>query len=138
MRILRVFFIIHQQFCLSQIVTRNPTLYPQLQIIKQTILVIFISCPKNPNYILKLGNSSTDVKSVACVRLDSDVTVKQCQNRMGKPGFKDLVLTAKEPESAEGLDVLVLATDAIKTETVVYKKDEYTDPALKNLPTKTL
>ena len=84
------------------------------------------------DYILKLGNSSADVKAVAAVRLNSDVIVKQCQNKMGKPGFEDLVIAKKE-ESAEGLDILVLAPEAVKTETVSYSKDEYKDPSLEAL-----
>lgn len=85
------------------------------------------------DYILKLGNSSENVKPVAAVRLECDVTVKQCQNKMGKPGFKDLVLTKKETESSEGLEILVLDPSAVKTETVTYKKDDHTEPALMDL-----
>lgn len=84
------------------------------------------------NYVMRLGTSAGDTRKIAYISLDSDLTVKQCGNRMGDPGFKDMIM-GRINESADGLPGLKLDPASVRKETVIYKKDEYMDEDLKDL-----
>ena len=85
------------------------------------------------DYILKIGNSSDNVVNAVCIRLESDVTVRQCRSKMGKPGFADYVPSERRKEFADGIDVIVMDAGVVETEIVIYKRDEYKEPALDSL-----
>ncbi len=84
------------------------------------------------DYVLMLGNSSDNAKPVAFVTLDETVTVKQCENRMGDPGFLDLVLE-RPLFKHDDLPNQKIDISSIRKETVKYQKDEYTDKSLEAL-----
>ncbi len=83
-------------------------------------------------YVLSLGTSAQDNTAVAYVSVDEDITVLQCGNKMGNPGFTDLKSEARTL-SVSGLPELKLNIASIETKTAVYKKQTACDPDLQNL-----
>ncbi len=97
------------------------------------------------DYIIRLGNSSENTKAVACIRLNADAVVKQCENKMGRPGFTDMVIPRKARKDSDAADVGTAGTGAdrldhididaakIPCEKTVYAKDVYIDHDLDQL-----
>ncbi|MBO4418667.1 MAG: glycoside hydrolase family 3 C-terminal domain-containing protein [Oscillospiraceae bacterium] len=85
------------------------------------------------DYVLHLGNSSTDTRAVAVLRLDGETILKKAKNCLGTPDFSDWKPNAPEEMIPDGLPVLpVRATDFI-TEIVDYKRSQEVDPMIESL-----
>lgn len=80
-------------------------------------------------YILRLGNSSTDTVPCAVVKLEKTVIVKRVRHIGGTADFEDWKPeTVRQEPLPEGLPVLAVAPEAICTETVAYDQREEIDP----------
>lgn len=81
------------------------------------------------DYILRLGNGSTDTVPCAAVKLEKTVIVKQVRHIGGTADFEDWKPEAvRQDPLPDGLPVLVIAPEAICTETVSYDQQEEIDP----------
>lgn len=85
------------------------------------------------DYILRIGTSSVNTVVAGAVRIEKDVAVKKVKNAFGKPDFVDF-----KPEKAGKSDVadvaiLMLAADAIVTQTQEYHYSEEIDSDVEGL-----
>ena len=85
------------------------------------------------DYVLRLGKSSMDTKSIAIIRLDGEAVVKQVKNCLGKPDFIDWKPEPKAIETPEKLPILPICASAFQTETVNYALTHKIDPITENL-----
>lgn len=80
-------------------------------------------------YILRLGNSSTDTVPCAVVKLEKTVTVKRVRHIGGTADFEDWKPEkVRQDPLPDGLPVLFIAPESICTETVAYDSLEEIDP----------
>ena len=84
------------------------------------------------NYILRLGSSSAENTAIAILRLDRDVTVRQCKNCLGKPDFTDWKPEVRE-EALPEVPVLPVSAAAIPVETVEYTLSHEVEPLIESL-----
>ena len=87
------------------------------------------------DHILRLGESSRDTAPCGIIRLEEDVIVRRVRHALGTTDFRDFVPDKRSSEEAEEsaylrteLPVMVLDTDAIATEEIVYAPDPTPDP----------
>lgn len=85
------------------------------------------------DYVLRLGESSMDTKSIAIVRLDGEAVVKQVKNCLGKPDFIDWKPEPKAMETPEELPILPICASAFQTEVINYTLTHEIDPITKKL-----
>ncbi len=85
------------------------------------------------DYLLRVGTSSRETTVCAAVRIPETLTVLQAKNVLDHPDFEDGKAPAAHHELPEGVPVLALEADAIKTKTVVYTRTEAVDPRVFSL-----
>ena len=82
------------------------------------------------DYVLRLGNSSTQTKPAAILRLDADAVTRQGKNCLGKPDFADFRPEKREEKPLHFVKVIPVSASAIRTETVSYAGHHEIDPAI--------
>ena len=75
------------------------------------------------NYVVKVGNSVKNVKSVLCLNVDEDIKLKVVKNVFNKPVFEDLHID-REPERVYSLPTINLYIGDFVTTEIGYK-DKY-------------
>lgn len=86
------------------------------------------------NYIIRVGNSSVDTKIAAIVNLDHTAVVRKVKNVCGNPGFVDW--KPGTPENSEDIHAtirLLARAEEIILENIIYDKEQYIAPIVKNL-----
>ena len=82
------------------------------------------------DYVLRLGNSSTQTKPAAILRLDAEAVTRQGKNCLGKPDFADFRPEKREEKPLHFVKVIPVSASAIRTETVSYAGHHEIDPAI--------
>ena len=82
-------------------------------------------------YVLKIGNSSTNLVNVCKCLLEDEVILEKLENKCKNDDFVDFKANRKE-ENLGDLKEFVLKPNN-KTRVVSYKKDEYVDPFIETL-----
>lgn len=85
------------------------------------------------DYVLRLGNSSTQTKPAAILRLDADAVTRQGKNCLGKPDFADFRPEKREGKPLHFVKVIPVSASVIRTETVSYVCHHEVDPAISAL-----
>ncbi|MBQ9910686.1 MAG: glycoside hydrolase family 3 C-terminal domain-containing protein [Lachnospiraceae bacterium] len=85
------------------------------------------------DYVVYLGTSSEDVKPVAILRLDGEAVVKNCENKLGDPGFEDWKPEERREETLPDLPVINVTASSIEPETADYAVPEDVDPLIESL-----
>ncbi len=86
------------------------------------------------DYVLRLGNCSTQTKPVAALRLGKTGITLRAKNLLGKPDFSDYIPENPAPKSANSRVSLVeLNGLSIPTVNVEYSVDEPVDPFVETL-----
>lgn len=88
------------------------------------------------DYLVSIGNSSDNIKTVLKVYLDKDLIIKKVKNKLGCCGFSDF----KPSTINEDIDVLEYKLDYsnVKTKIVEYKRNSYIEPNIEKLTNKEL
>ena len=85
------------------------------------------------DYVLRLGTSSADTRTIAVLRLDGEAVVRKCRKSLGKPDFTDWK-PAECPVEVHGeVPELSVSASAFETETVDYVLSEEIDPLIEKL-----
>ena len=82
------------------------------------------------DYVLRLGNSSTQTKPAAILRLDAEAVTRQGKNCLGKPDFADFRPEKREENPLHFVKVIPVSASTIRTETVSYAGHHEIDPAI--------
>lgn len=89
------------------------------------------------DYVLKYGTDSVKLTPCAIVRIADEIVVKEVRKAFGTPDFEDFKPVKEQDAGNEKTDislpVLVLDTEAIKKETVVYDVETVIDDKVKSL-----
>lgn len=85
------------------------------------------------DYVLRVGNSSRDLKAAAVIRLSREVVVRQVKNCLGRPDFSDWHPDGLREEAISDISVLPLDAEVFQTETVDYTIPHETDPRVEAL-----
>lgn len=90
------------------------------------------------DYLLRVGNSSRNTRTVAVLRLDRTVAVRQVKNLFGTPDFTDLALSSSVVEAPDGIPVLEIEGDSIPLSACAYEIDRSIEPVLRKLEDESL
>lgn len=86
------------------------------------------------DYVIRVGNSSTDTKVCAVVSLDETVLVRKVKNVCGNPGFEDWKPETRVREEKHGEAVrLSIKAAEIVTDVVTYDAEQEIDPVVQSL-----
>ncbi len=89
---------------------------------------------KEGNYILKLGNSSENVRNAAVIKVNCLSVIEQCTNVCPlKKELTSLKRNGEKEEAVEGLDVYTIKTEEMKPVIHHYEATEAYDPLLEKM-----
>ena len=83
-------------------------------------------------YIIRIGNSSSNLTSICKCVLKDEVILEKVQNKCGDPGFDDLKIE-REKEDFSTLKEFILDLKEIVTKEIEYKDDSIIEPFVENL-----
>ncbi len=81
------------------------------------------------HYLIKVGDSSKNLKTVVCISLGEDIITKQVKNVFEKTGFDDLVIERKEEQAASSIPLVELSKEDFD-----FIKIEYQDKYRVDIP----
>lgn len=85
-------------------------------------------------YIIRVGNSSVNTTVCGILSLEEEVCVLQAKKCCGEPDFQDWKPENPNPVMIpEGVTEIVVSTDSIECQSVVYEKAEDIDPYIDSL-----
>ena len=85
------------------------------------------------DYLVRVGNSSVNLKVVAKCKLKEEVILEKLANKCSDKSITDYVPDKYEVEELEKVPEFIFDTKYVYTREVEYKKDEYTDPLVETL-----
>ncbi len=91
------------------------------------------------DYVLRLGVSSMDTKPVALCKLEKELSVRQVQNLLGSPDFRDFKPQVEETKEALAeVPLYFVDTKDYKVEEVSYETQDVIEDMVKKLTTEEL
>ncbi|MCR4952023.1 MAG: glycoside hydrolase family 3 C-terminal domain-containing protein, partial [Solobacterium sp.] len=85
------------------------------------------------DYILRLGNSSTETTPAAVLRISREIIVRTCRNCFTEPWFTDWKPQERTEEHISGVPILNISTDTFITRKTDYALREETEPLIETL-----
>ena len=85
------------------------------------------------DYIVRIGNSSVNLKAVAKCKLKEEVILEKLANKCSINNITDYIPEKREVEELENVPEFIIDTKYFFTKEVEYKKDEYIDPMVEKL-----
>lgn len=90
------------------------------------------------NYVVRIGESSTDTSVAAVLRLSENVTLEKVRPAFGASGFKDMIPVCVHGDVPAGVGVIEVSAKAIPVRTPVYGKEPEPDKSFARLSDKEL
>lgn len=90
------------------------------------------------SYIIRIGNSSANLKAICKCELDKDLTLEKLNNKCTCQDIKDLIPDYLHQDNYDDLLTFKLDYTEFISKEVVYQKDEYVDPLIEKLSDESL